>query len=55
MLSIEQILSDCTRFSTSQKVHQLTILKIAIEKKLKAIYKFQKYKPCNIGLVFDVK
>lgn len=48
-------MNDTTRFSTSQKLHQLQILKNAVQKKLKAIYKFQKYKPTKLALVFDVK
>ena len=44
VLTIEQILRDQTRFSVSQKIHQLHILKIALKKKLKALLKFQVYK-----------
>lgn len=44
VLAIEQIMNDKTRFSTSQKVHQLEILKIALKKKLKSIIRFRKYK-----------
>ena len=44
-------MNDRSRFSCSQKIHQLRILRIALKKKLKAIYKFQKYRQCKIGLV----
>ena len=40
VLTVEQILRDKTRFSASQKVHQLEILKVALKKKLKALLKF---------------
>jgi hypothetical protein len=40
VLTIEQIIRDQTRFSVSQKIHQLHILKIALKKKLKALLKF---------------
>ena len=40
VLTLEQIMNDKTRFSTSQKIHQLEILRIGIRKKLKAILKF---------------
>ena len=40
VLTIEQIMRDKTRLSVSQKIHQLEILKVALKKKLNALYKF---------------
>lgn len=40
VLTVDQIMRDKTRFSVSQKVHQLEILKIALKKKLRALLKF---------------
>ena len=53
VLTIDQILRDKTRFSVSQKIHQLEILKIALKKKLRATLKFKVYKNCNIGIVIN--
>ena len=53
VLTIDQILRDRTRFSVSQKIHQLEILKIALKKKLKATLKFKVYKNCHIGIVIN--
>ena len=44
VLTIPQIMRSANRFSVSQKIHQLVILKIACKKKLKACLKFTKYK-----------
>ena len=40
VLTIDQIMRDKTRFSVSQKIHQLQILKVALKRKLRAIDKF---------------
>lgn len=53
VLTIDQIMNDKTRFSTAQKIHQLEILKIACQKKLKAMEKFRVYKQTYIGLIFQ--
>ena len=54
VLTLDQILSDRTRFSVCQKIHQLHIMKKAILRKMKAIDRFEKYRPCNLGIVLKV-
>jgi len=55
VLTIEQITSDRSNFSTAERVHHLEILITALERKLKKIQRLHElanlYKPCNIGIV----
>ena len=44
VLTVDQIMRDKNRFSVSQKIHQLKILKRALKKKLAALLRFQVYK-----------
>lgn len=55
VLTIDQIMNDRSNFSTSEKVHHLSILITALTRKLSKLERLQqlanRYKPCNVGII----
>lgn len=55
VLTIDQIMNERSNFSSAEKVHHLSILIVALERKKKKLLRLQEltnlYKPCNLGVV----
>ncbi len=55
VLTIDQIMSERSGFSSAEKVDHLLILITALERKLKKHKRLEelanRYKPCNIGVI----